>query len=234
MLARMSLTSMLDREVYLYAEVDRLVGLTTGTANRWLNGYERSGTHYDPVLRVTPRDTPWATWGEFVETRILAEYRDDNIPVPRLRAAIANLRETYGISYPLAHLRPYLSVHNRDLTITGDDVGLSDTELVVRTGQALLGDASWSVINRATLGEDETGEKIVTELPTDGDYPGIVISPERYSGQPTFAGRRVAVATIAGMAAGGELPEDLAADYGLSLEQVQAAIEYTEKYGLTA
>jgi uncharacterized protein (DUF433 family) len=234
MLARMSVTSMLDREVYLYAEVDRLIGLSSGTARRWINGYERSGKGYEPILRVAPRDTEWATWGEFVETRILAEYRDENIPTARLRGAIDGLRRMYGIDYPLAHLRPYLAVHGRDLTISGDEVGLSEDELIVRTGEHLLGGASWGLILQASLAQDESGEKIVTELRPDLEFPEIVISPDRYSGQPTFAGRRVSVATIAGMANAGERHEDLAADYGLSLEQVQAAIDYTEKYGLAA
>jgi uncharacterized protein (DUF433 family) len=234
MLARMPVTSMLDREVYLYAEVDRLIGLSAGTARRWINGYERSGKVYEPILRVAPRDTEWATWGEFVETRILAEYRDENIPTARLRGAIDGLRRLYGIDYPLAHLRPYLAVHERDLTISGEEVGLSEDELVVRTGQHLLGGASWNLIVQASLAQDETGEKIVTELRPDLEFPDIVISPDRYSGQPTFVGRRVSVATIAGMAKAGERPEDLAADYGLSLEQVQAAKDYAEKYSLSA
>lgn len=37
----MPVTSMLDREVYLYAEVDKLIGLAAGTARRWINGYKR-------------------------------------------------------------------------------------------------------------------------------------------------------------------------------------------------
>ena len=232
MLARMPVVSMLDREVYLYAEVDGLTGLASGTARRWINGYQRGGRGYDPILRVSRRDTEWATWGEFVETRILAEYRDQNIPTARLRGAIDGLRRLYGIDYPLAHLRPYLAVHHRELTISGDEVGLSEDEMVVRTGQRLLGGAGWDLIVQASLAQDETGEKIVAELRPDLGFPEIVISPDRYSGQPTFIGRRVSVATIAGMVAAGERHEDLAADYGLSLEQVQAAIDYTKKYRL--
>lgn len=232
MLAHMSVSSVLDREAYVYPEVDRLVGLRSGTARRWINGYQRGAKFYGPILRVVPRDTPWVTWGEFVETRILAEFRE-KVPTARLRAAIDGLRRTYDIDYPLAHLRPYLSVHQRDLTIAGEDVRLSDEEMVVRTGQRLLGGARW-LVERATLGQDESGETIIAELPADRDYPDIVINPMRYSGQPTFVGRRVSVATIAGMAANGERPEDLAADYGLSMQQVQEAIDYTKKYRLAA
>ncbi|MGH3793032.1 MAG: hypothetical protein ACRDQ9_19980 [Pseudonocardiaceae bacterium] len=35
--------SMLARPVYNYAEVDRLLRLTPGTAKRWIDGYERAG-----------------------------------------------------------------------------------------------------------------------------------------------------------------------------------------------
>ncbi|CAN5682867.1 DUF433 domain-containing protein [soil metagenome] len=226
---------MLDREVYLYAEVDRLIGLSPGTARRWINGYERSGTVHSPILRPSMRDTEWVTWGEFVEARILAEYRDEKIPTKRLRGAIEGLRRFYGIRYPMAHLRPYLAVHDRDLAISGEDVGLSEDEaLILRTGQHLLGGSAWTLIAQASLAQDETGEKVVTELRPDPDFPDITISPDRYSGQPTFVGRRVLVATIAGMANAGERPEDLAADYGLSLDQVKAAKEYAAKYGLAA
>ena len=75
MLAGMPVLNLLDRDVYLYSEVDRIVGLRPGTARRWINGYSRAGKHHDPILRIEPRDTEWATWGEFVEARILKEYR---------------------------------------------------------------------------------------------------------------------------------------------------------------
>jgi|SRR5271154_5628748 len=238
MLADMSVVPMLDREVYLYAEVDRIVGLRSGTARRWINGYQRGGKLYEPILRTESRDTEWATWGEFVETRILAEYRDiAKVPTPRLRGAITQLRANYRVDYPLAYLHPYMKAESGELTIGGKDiglVGLDDTRVVVRTGQGLLTDG-WPVIQNASLGSDERGGgPFVIEMPAADDFPGIVVNPNRYSGQPTFEGRRVAVATIAGMVAAGEREEDLAADYGLSLRQVQSAVEYVHKYGVAA
>lgn len=234
MLAHMSVTSMLDREVYVYAEVDRLIGLPSGTAKRWINGYERGGKAYEPILRVAPRDTQWVTWGEFVEARMLAEYRDRRkVPIARQREAIERLRVMFNLRYPLAYLRPFLSAHDRELTMTGDEVGLPDAEMVIRTGQALLGDARW-LAEAATLSHDDLGEAVIVELPVDSEFPDIVVNPTRYSGQPTFVGRRVSPVTIAGMANSGERPEDLAADFGLSLQQVKDAIGYTAKYKLAA
>ncbi len=232
MLADMSVLSMLDRDVYLYSEVDRLIGLRGGTARRWINGYERGGKQYDPILRAAPRATEWVTWGEFVEARVLAEFREE-VPTRRLRAAVESLRATYRIDYPLAHLRPYLSAANRELTIGGGEVGLEEAQMVVRTGQLLISEG-WPVVQRAQLGTDEQGEKYVAELAADDEFPGIVVNPRRYSGQPTFAGRRVSVETIARMVSAGEREEDLAADYGLSIAQVRAAVDYVAKHGHAA
>lgn len=229
MLAHMTVVvPLLSRDVYLYAEVDRIVGLRAGTARRWINGYVRSGRHYDPILRVEPRDTEWATWGEFVETRILAEYREE-IHTRRLRAAIEALRHEYRSDYPLAYLQPYLSVVNRDLTISDDD----ETQVVVRTGQILLGEG-WPVIKQAQLASDDRGAKFVAEVPPDIEFPGIVVNPNRYSGQPTLRGRRISAATIAGMVKAGEKDADLAADYGLSLDQIAEAVAFVEKHGSAA
>ena len=110
---------------------------------------------------------------------------------------------------------------------------MPEEEIVVRTGQRLLGDARW-LADLAALDRDDEGEEIIAELPADKDYPDIVINPTRYSGQPTFIGRRVSPVTIAGMANAGEPHEDLAAEYGLSLQQIQHAIDYTAKYRLAA
>jgi hypothetical protein len=103
--------SLLDRPVYLYREVDRVLGLRNGTAKRWINGYERQGRHYAPILRLEPVSTEWATWGEFVEARILAEYCDQRIVTKRLRAAVTALREIFGLRYPLAYAHPYLELN---------------------------------------------------------------------------------------------------------------------------
>ncbi|UXA16741.1 DUF433 domain-containing protein [Mycobacterium sp. SMC-4] len=229
MLAGMPVLNLLDRDVYLYSEVDRIVGLRPGTARRWINGYSRAGKHHDPILRIEPRDTEWATWGEFVEARILKEYREE-IHTRRLREAVSALRQEYRRDYPLAYLQPYLSVVDKDLTIRAND---AEAQVVVRTGQSLLGEG-WPVIQQSQLAEDDKGMKFVAELPPDIDFPDIVVNPNRYSGLPTFRGRRVSVATIAGMVAAGEAPSDLAADYGLSLAQVENAVAFVAKHGAAA
>jgi hypothetical protein len=115
---------LLERAIYSYADVDRLVGLHSGMARRWLEGYERAGRFYDPVLRPRSTGSDAVTWGEMVEARLLAEFRSRDVPVQRLRPAIVRLRKELG-PYPLAHARPFLDVEGRELVCyVQEQVGL--------------------------------------------------------------------------------------------------------------
>ncbi len=62
----------LERPVYGFPQVDDLLGLKGGTARRWIDGYERRGKGYPPIVRETRTDNELVTWGEFVETGLLA------------------------------------------------------------------------------------------------------------------------------------------------------------------
>ncbi len=95
-------------------------------------------------------------------------------------------------------------------------------------------EASRPVIITATLLAGPAGDKYAVEIELDPEFPGIKANPDRFSGQPTFEGRRVGVVTIAGMVAAGEPRADIAAGYRLSLARVDAAVRYTTKHGMAA
>ena len=57
-------------------------------------------------------------------------------------------------------------------------------------------------------------------------YPGISMDPDVRFGKPCIAGTRIDVATVVGALAAGETVEAVAAQYGLSLDQVRAALGY--------
>ncbi len=135
---------LLNRPVYGLPQVDRILGLPGGTARRWIDGYRRGGKSYPPVIRELTTGVDVATWGEFVETRLLAEYRDAGVPLLRMRPAIDVLREELGSTYPLASARTWLGVQGRELVRrVQEQVDLDHTLalVVVRTGQEVL---DWS------------------------------------------------------------------------------------------
>lgn len=212
---------MLDRAIYSYADVDRLVGLHAGTARRWLEGYERRGQFYAPVLRPEPTGSDSVTWGEMVEARLLSEFRDRNVTVQRLRPAIVRLREAFG-PYPLAHASPFLDVAGRELVqVVQQEVGLDRglQLVVVRDGQYLLTDAAQRFSSAI-----EYSDQVAGLMRPDPRTPGVVMDPRRAFGQPAV--RNVRTDSLAEDYRAGTSREDLADLYEIGLDQVDEAIRF--------
>lgn len=213
--------SLLDRAIYSYPDVDRLVGLHSGTARRWLEGYERGGKFYDPVLRAEPSGGDAVTWGEMVEARLLAEFRSRDVPVQRMRPAIIELRKEFG-PYPLAHAQPFLDVEGRELVkVVQDRVSLERPLqlVVVRNGQLMLAESAQRF--NAVV---EYSKDVVSRFRPDVRTPDVVMDPSRSFGQPAV--RSVRTASLAEDFRAGTSREDLADLYDLSPEQVDEAIRF--------
>ncbi|MFJ9387636.1 DUF433 domain-containing protein [Nocardioides sp. NPDC101246] len=213
--------TLLDRAIYSYADVDRLVGLHSGTARRWLEGYERGGRFYDPVLREEPQGTDLVTWGEMVEARLLAEFRSRDVPVQRLRPAVVLLRKEFG-RYPLAHSRPFLDVEGRELVrVVQERVGLERPLqlVVVRNDQLVLADPA----ERFHAAVEYADEVAVTLRP-DARTPAVVMDPHRSFGRPAI--RSVRTESLAEDYRAGTDRNQLADLYDLTPEQVDEAIRF--------
>ncbi len=213
--------SLLDRAIYSYADVDRLAGLPPGTALRWLEGYQRAGRFYDPVLRPAPVGDDIVTWGEMVEARLLAEFRNRDVPVQRMRPAIVRLRKEFG-PYPLAHAHPFLDVEGRELVrLVQEQVGLERRLqlVVVRNGQPVLADTA-ERFRSAVEYDDGVAGRIKPDLRT----PDVVMDPRRAFGQPAV--RNVRTDALAEDYRAGTSRDDLADLYDLTLGQVDEAIRF--------
>lgn len=227
--------SLLDRPVYTYPQVDRLLGLTKGTATRWLNGYRRGGRDYDPILRVERQDTKWATWGEFVETRLLANYRDDeNIPIMRMRDAVQALRDELGVEYPLARGYLYLEPEGREMLLRAQAVAGLPDEFALRSADRQVQVAPWlyQVVELAET--DENRWRDVRRLAVDEAFPQLHWDPRRRGGLPVVGDSNVLAQTVAEFIDAGESPEDVAGWYHLTVEQVDEAVRFDRTHASAA
>ncbi len=57
-------------------------------------------------------------------------------------------------------------------------------------------------------------------------YPGISVDVEVVHGKPVISGTRIPVSLVLGQLAGGVTYDDLQREYGLTAEQVHAALGY--------
>lgn len=214
--------SLLDRPMYSHADVDRHLGLHPGTARRWLNGYSRGETEYAPVLREYTIADDVVTWGEFVETRLLSEYRDKGVSLQRLRPAVERLREEFG-RYPLAHAKLFLDVEGRELVRRiQDEVGVPRQLqlVVVRSGQGLISARPVTEFMKAV---DYDGGTAVRIRPGRGKSP-VIIDPDRQSGRPVV--RSVPTEILYEQFNAGEGVAAIADLWELSIGDVEAAIRY--------
>ncbi len=219
--------SLLEQLTYTYPQVDRLLGLTTGTALRWLNGYRSGGKDYEPILRRERIDTRWVTWGEFVETRLLANYRDqDEIPVQRMRRAIEVLREEIDADHPLARGYIYLEPKGRELLLKAQAIAEMPEQfaMLTRTGQIQLAPWVYEVVESADTEDNPLRD--VVRLRVAPEFPALHWDPRKRGGQPTVGDSNVLATTVAEFVTAGEPPDEVASWYHLTAEQVDQAVRY--------
>ncbi|HEU4658483.1 MAG TPA: DUF433 domain-containing protein [Capillimicrobium sp.] len=219
---------LLSRPVYGLGQVDRILGLPPGTSRRWIDGYRRGGRQYPPVIRESPTGNETVTWGEFVETRLLSEYRDAGVSLARMRPAVDALREELQTPYPLASARTWLDVHGRELVRkVQEDVGLERplALVVVRTGQRVLDWAQPADEFRRSVewtGDDRDAQPRL--LRPAADLQSVQIDPLRGFGEPVV--RNVRTEIIAELFRGGESVDAIAELYELPVSTVSEALRY--------
>ena len=216
----------LERPVYGFGQVDDLLGLKGGTAKRWIDGYERRGREYAPIVRERRLDNELVTWGEFVETKLLAAYRDAGVAMLRMRPVVDGLRQRFQVRYPLAVIRPYLDEDLRVVYEVQEQAGLEDSmRLVVEanSGQYVLA-PDVRRFRRIAVFEDVEGENIVARFRPLGERRQVVIDPVRRFGSPVV--RSTPTDVLAELVRAGEPVEWVAEQYDLTLDQVLDALEY--------
>jgi len=221
--------NLLERPMYSFAQVDGLLGLRSPTARRWIDGYSRAGKWYEPVIREQSTGNQLATWGEFVECRLLSEYRHVGVPMVNMRPVVQRLRSELEVQYPLASAQMWLEPHGKELVFHVQGNSRLDKKLwVVRTGQYEL-DFEWTppaerFINAAKW-DDERTELLSLRMP--GDL--VEINPRMGFGDPVLVGRNVRTDVIGELVRAGEPVWWIAETYGLTEEQVNAAAAYEQR-----
>ena len=211
--------ALVDRDVYNMGQVDRLLGLSHGTAGRWIDGYTRRERRYEPLVRLETTGSETVTWGEFVEARLISEYRRQGVSVFRMRPAIMALRDAFDTEYPLAAAQPFMSAEGRELVLQVQEetnLGLS-LRFVIRSGQIVVPSLEVRRFQQVADYDDDTVRRFRMAQ-------NVVIDPEYASGEPTIAGRRLRVATVAEAIAAGEQQDAVAEMWDITPQAVDDAV----------
>lgn len=214
---------LLVRPVYVVGQIDRILGLPGGTARRWIDGYRRGERPYAPVVRLESTGEDIVTWGEFVETRLLAEFRSAGVPMIHLRPTVEQLRKVFNSQYPLAHAASLLEPEGRELIWqVQEEVGLErPLRLVVRNAQLTLTQPADNFVQSADFSGHDRATVRVRPI---GTFKSVWVDPLRQFGEPAV--RSVPTTVIAEQYRAGERIAYIAEAYELSEEEVNDALRY--------
>lgn len=217
----MGTVSLLEREMFTEAEAARLLGLYQATLHYWLEGREMRGKFYQPIIRVAPTGSRTVTWAEFVEAGLLRGYRNHRVPMAELRAFIEQLRQEYGVPYPLAHESPFVS--GRQLVLRAQEQSGLDGEfwlVAFADNQLILTAPSVDFTERVHWEND-----VATRWrPHDDPHSPVVMTPDVRFGRPAVSG--ISTDVIWEHDAAGEDVAEIASAFDLTPDEVRWALAY--------
>ena len=217
---------MLERPVYGLSDAAALLGLSWTRTRAWLDGYERKGVSYPPVVRPRPTGETVVSWGEFVELGYLREYRRKGVPLQRLRPVIEALRDEFQTPYPLATAKPYVGGKELVMKLQKDHDLPHQIAIVVRSGQTLmLAKEAERFIKKVAFDPPDEGD--VCRIHPAGRTTPVVIDPLVRFGRPAVEG--VAVERLWELHDAGESVDEIAVAYRMKRRLVEAAITYHEQ-----
>jgi uncharacterized protein (DUF433 family) len=201
---------------YLAHEVGRLAGVSGVTIGQWARrGYIRSSQH-DGSPRVY-------SYQDIAEAMVVHALLDNHADHKAIMAAIEWIRSKEGTAWPLTHAR--LSVP-RDHAV---HLAGKKKRSVIVGGPTNGIDAS---TGHPVLPGDLDLVAIATDLRRGGwaargrDLRHIEVNPDRLSGIPVIAGRRISAEDVARLAESEQGREVLTDDHELSKEQIDDAVRW--------
>ena len=213
----------LDRPVYSVADAAEILRIPRSTLHWWLEGRPDGSPIYAPVIRLEPTGANSLTWGEFIEAALLRQYRRElRVSLEEIRRFVRRLREEEGIPYPLAHHKPWVGVGPSLLLGIQKESGLpGDFWLVAATSdQIVLTPPAASFIDLVDWDDDLA----VAWRPHDDAVSPVRCRPTHRFGHPAIKG--ISTAAIFEHIDGDEDEEDVAAQFGLEIEDVGWARAY--------
>jgi uncharacterized protein (DUF433 family) len=185
--------TVLHRPLYTTADAAHLVGVPSTTLAWWLDGGVRQGKRYDAVLREVASAGALVSWAEFVEARLLREYRKAGVPLQHIRPFIRRVRERMAVPYPLAHYRPYIDDARQLVYDLQQDVELDERLYLVRPGAGDQLQLAPAVERFLKVVEFDPEHDVVARIRPLGGASRLAIDPEREFGQPQIGGVRADV-----------------------------------------
>jgi uncharacterized protein (DUF433 family) len=216
------------RPRYTVEEASEYLSIPRNTLRAWTFGRRMPGNpdkYYPSVLEFVDHERKLLSFYDLVEAHILRAAVECNASIKQVKRGLAYLKANYP-NQP----RPLLTFDfytEGKYLLVGGMLGSREKDREVLVNASRHGQLEMTPIIESLLsliGRDEQ-QMPDTLFPKEGGRI-VSITSGIVSGRPVIEGTRIPTAIIAQRVLAGERPEDLAVDYRIPLEAIEAAIKY--------
>lgn len=216
------------RELPAYGlpEAAYYLGIPTATLRSWVLGRDykvADGTRrFAPIIEIADRKRRLLSFVNLVEAHVLSALRREHaIQLPKVRTAIAYLRNHLHSRHPLADQQ--FETDGLDLFVQKYGTLIN----ITRDGQLAMRNVLQSFLKRVK--RDAQGAPVKLYLFVRGaiDEPfAVVVDPAVSFGRPVLEGTGIPTEVLAQRYKAGDSYEQLVEDYGRPKEEIEEAIRY--------
>lgn len=218
--------------LYALTEAARLTRLPRQTMRNWVTGYRYAAAgkvvRAKRVIRAERKPEPILSFINLVEGVALAGFREAGVSMQRVRRAVEYVRREMKTDHPLASER--ILTDGIDLFWHFQEKNRDVAHLVniSRAGQKVFPEAVMRYLHEMEWGKDLFAARW---WPGSGfaKEGAVVVDPARAFGAPVIARTGIRTEDVFHRFRGGEPIRDLVEDYGLTVEQIEAAIRLETK-----
>jgi len=202
---------------YRYSEVARFARTSAATVRRWYRGYEVPGHHMEPVLPTGHENL--LSYIQLVETVFVVNFRRAGVKLDALRHAHDYLRATFAYEYPFAQLKLRTDGKN----VLAETLPASESLLIIanKNGQLV-----WREAVCEQFEQFDYDDGLALRWHLRGRDNVVLIDPRIAFGTPVIENTGVPTYVIKERFAAGENIDDIRDDYGISLRQIEQALDF--------
>lgn len=216
-----------NQAAYTLAESARYLKLPTATLRAWALGRAyptaEGARQFRPLIRPATTQPPQLSFWNLIEAHVLRSFRTDHaVSLRALRQALDFAEQALRIERLLLRKELCADAGQLFLDRYGELISLSTS------GQLAMRRLLEEHLRRVEWDEWKFPVRLYPFLSSTlstGDRP-IAIDPGISFGRPVIARLSISTAVLAQRMDAGETVEDLAADYGLTLPEIEQAVLY--------
>ncbi|MEU4834918.1 DUF433 domain-containing protein [Streptosporangium sp. NPDC023615] len=216
--------------LYTKGQAADLIGVPRQSFRNWAVGYaykrmDGVAVAAEPLVTTAGSHGPTVPFVGLAEAYMLAAFRSAKVPMQRIRPAIHWLEENIGLGQALASERLMTDGAEvlwdfKEHTDDPAEREAIDGLVVVRSGQQVFRPVVRDYLQRVTY---QDGWMRMIHL-LGYERVEVTVDPWINGGQPTVARRGIRVADVLSRARAGEDWRDIADDYDLQLNEVEALL----------